>query len=313
MKRARPDGVITGLPHQATPGGMYYRADIAKEVFGIESEDDMQALVSDWNAFIAAAEKLTSETDFAMIYGADELKRNFMNTRDSAWVNANNELTICEDTIDEFVRVTKAIQDMDGGLRTNGTGQWAGNWNNDRQLMEGGVFAYFGSTWYLHHVHANNVGATRGQWGLIPGPAPFYWGGTYWFGSKAAAADDDKAAGVRAIIEFFCVEEESIAKWAGALGDFPANIAVAERFAANRPAGAQNNDMFLFGTNQFAVFAEIAKTIDITRNISRYDAQMDVLFGAFITDIFADGMDIDDAYEKLRESVKADLDSITVA
>jgi len=307
MKKATTDGSITGLPHQATPGGMLYRADIARDVLGIKSEAEMQALVKDWDGFLKVAAQIVEETEFKMIYGSDELKRNFLNTREQGWVVGNN-FTVCEDTIDKFVEVTMAIKEM-GGLGTNGTGQWSGPWDAGRDNKDAGVFSYFGSTWYLHHTHGAQVKpgtATWGQWGLVPGPASFYWGGTYWFGSKDAADDDDKADAVKQIIEFFCVNEDTIEIWVKKLGDFPANKNVAKKFAEDATI---KNEMFLFETNHYAVFAEIAEKINITKNITRYDAEMDTLFGEFITDVFVNNMDVDEALAKLRGSVKGILGS----
>jgi ABC-type glycerol-3-phosphate transport system substrate-binding protein len=301
---------IMGLTHQATPGGMIYRADIAKEVLGIESEEDMQALVSTWDGFLEVAEQIVEETDLAMMYAADELKRNFLNTRNQGWVNDNGVFVICEETITEFVRVTGAIQEM-GGLRNNATGQWSDDWHEARGDGDLAAFAFFGSTWYLHWIHRGRTQqfGTYGQWGMVPGPAPFFWGGTYWFGSTEAAACEDKSSAVRDIIEFFCVDEESVEAFARSTGDFVSNRNVVNRIKDDDDF---NNTLFLFGTNHYQVFAEIAETINITDNVTRFDAAMDEIFGEFITDVFASNMALNDAMTKMRQSVHARIPDITV-
>jgi len=296
---------LMGLSHQATPGAMYYRADIAQEILGIESEAEMQALVSDWDGFIEVAEQITSGVqDTFMIAGADELKRNFANARTEGWV-VDGEFNIDYDTIEEFVDVTTQIMDMDG-LKVNAGGQqWSPSWNDG---MSGGVFAYFGSTWYLHYVLKDNAGDSHGQWGMIPGPQPFFWGGTYWFGSKVAAADESKADAVRQLIEFFCVNDESITAYMTATGDFPSKKSV----VGNLEATEDQKSFFLFETDHYPVFAEIADKIDITDNITKYDDVMNSLFDDFINNVFADGMSIDDALDAMSEGVRANAPSVTV-
>jgi hypothetical protein len=313
---------IMGLSHQAAPGGMIYRADIAQEVLGINSEAEMQALVSTWDGFLEVAAQIVEETDLAMLYGADELKRNFLNTRTQGWVVQDEEgrdvFNICEDTINEFIRVTGEIRDMEG-LRTNGTGQWSDEWQAARRDNDDSVFAYFGSTWYLHWIHRPHVrnetdgelgeDNTYGQWGMVPGPASFFWGGTYWFGSKVAAEDEELAEAVRRIIEFFCVDDEAIEAFAFATGDFVAKRSVVNRIKND---ARFNNPLFLFNTNHYQVFAEIADIIDITNNVTRFDASMDDIFSNFITSVFADNTAVGTAMENMRNEVRANITAIDV-
>ncbi|MCL2036618.1 MAG: ABC transporter substrate-binding protein [Oscillospiraceae bacterium] len=312
----RIDGTVKGLSHQATPGAMYYRADIAEEILGIKSDADMQKLVSDWDKFLETMEKIMEESDdLNIIYGADELKRNFMNSRDEAWV-VDNEFNIDMDTLEEFVRVTQAIKDM-GGLAINGGGQWANNWYSG---MKDGVFSYFGSTWYLHYTIKPNAkedgegkdelgNGSYGLWGMVPGPATFYWGGTYWFGSKVAAEDDAKKDAVAQIIEFFCVNDDSMFAYMDSTGDFPSKKAVAKKLADNY----DGNDFFLFKTNHFEVFAEVAEKIDITKTITPYDATINSEVDEFINAIFSsEAKSFDDAIQAFKAAVRGKIPTLDI-
>ena len=296
---------IMGLSHQATPGGMYYRADIAEEVLGVKSEEEMQALVNDWDGFLEVAEKITEATELKMIYGADELKRNFLNTRSQGWVDDNGVFTVDEDTINEFVRVTSELKSMDA-LRHSGTGQWSDGWFRGMGTNDP-VFSYFGSTWYLHFTIKGNAkkGGTYGKWGMVPGPAPFYWGGTYWFASKESLKDDAKATAIKDIIEFFCVNEDDMEAFAKKTGDFVSNKKIVEKIKNDKKF---ENDFFLWKTNHYEVFAEIADDIDITKNITKYDGDLDDYFSNFITNVFAEEMSVAEAIGKMKESVKAGTD-----
>jgi hypothetical protein len=253
---------------------------------------------------------MDSDFDFKMMAGADELKRNFINARNTGWVVIEDDekvFNVDYDTIEEFVRVTQEIVDMDGLAVNAGGQQWGGAWNEG---MKDGVFAYFGSTWYLHYTlkDLSAGGASVGNWGMIRGPQEFYWGGTFWFGSKVAAADDDKAAAVRQIIEFFCVNDDELILWMEYKGDFPAKKAVAQRLAD----GFDGDDFFLYDTNYFEVFIDIADRIDITKNITKYDDVMNGLFDDLINAIFANGEDLYDAVDTMSEGVRERAPTITV-
>jgi hypothetical protein len=304
---------IMGLSHQATPGAMYYRADVASEILGIESEDEMQALVSDWDGFIEVAQQIVDGAqDMKILAGADELKRNFINARTEGWV-VDGDFNIDFDTIEEFVEVTEEIMDM-GGLKVNaGSQQWSGSWNEG---MESGVFAYFGSTWYLHYILKGNSGSSFGQWGMIPGPQSFFWGGTYWFGSKVAADNEAKAEAVKQIIEFFCVNDESIIAYMSETGDFPSKKSVVEATDEEGDlvlkATDEQKSFFLFETDHYPVFSTIADRIDITKNITKYDDVMNSLFDDFINNVFSDGMSVDEAIDAMSEGVRANAPSVTV-
>jgi len=147
-----------------------------------------------------------------------------------------------------------------------------------------------------------------GNWGMVEGPQEFYWGGTFWFGSKVAAADESKVEGVKQIIEFFCVNDETMLGYMRDTGDFPSKKTV----AASLVADGGSNNLFLFGTDHYAVFSKIAERIDITKNITVYDEIMNSLFDDFINAVFADGETVEDALAAMREGVRERATSVTV-
>jgi len=158
----RVGGNVKALTHQATPGVMYYRSDLAKEI-GYDTPDALQAKVGTWEGYLQVADQLKAKGVY-MNYGTDELKRTFLNGRQSGWVVDGN-LNIDEDLMKKFFQTTKALYDNDE-LSFRGTGQWSAGWQAgaraaawDEELEDGTivnhpaatVFSYFGSTWYLHY------------------------------------------------------------------------------------------------------------------------------------------------------------------
>ena len=52
------NGTFIGIPNTAAPGGLYYRRDLAKEYLGTDDPDEISAMVSDWDSFIATGNKI---------------------------------------------------------------------------------------------------------------------------------------------------------------------------------------------------------------------------------------------------------------
>ena len=61
-------GVLKGASFQAAPGGFAYRADLAKEYLGVNSPDDMQKLVKDWDTFQSTAKTLYEKSGVISYY-----------------------------------------------------------------------------------------------------------------------------------------------------------------------------------------------------------------------------------------------------
>ena len=304
----KPRGLM-GLAHNASPGVMYYRADVAEKALGITSEAEMQALVNNWDDFLTASQKVMEwarreQNNFKMIAGVDELKRNFLHARREPWL-VNDILNFDVDMISDFVNVTTALIDMDG-VAVKKSAQWDNEWYDG---MMDGVFAYFGSTWYLRFTLTPHAfrSTSDGNWGMIPGPQGFYWGGTFWHGSKAAATNADKREGVRQIIEFFCVDNDGIKAWSEVWNDFPAKRTVARRLADEY----SENPLFLYKTNPYEVFAEVAEALR-AENVTKYDEVFNVVFNDFIDIVFVDGIDIEAALDFMDDSLKERLGGFPV-
>ncbi|MDR0223013.1 MAG: hypothetical protein LBI38_05730 [Oscillospiraceae bacterium] len=315
----RVDGKVKALSHQATPGCMYYRSDIAAEA-GYNSPADVQAAVSTWDGFLAVADAVTAQDNVFMTYGTDELKRTFLNSRDRGWV-VNGLLSIDEGAVKNFFTTTKALYDK-GQILYKGTGQWSAGWEAAaRGQTEDGsgsasAFAYFGCTWYLHYCLkgwtiadadaaagktdqeiADSGNGTFGKWGMVDGPQGFFWGGTYWYAPTflVNGGDADVLAGVKIIIETMCVNDETMKAYAFKTGDFMSKKTVVEAIKNDE----QFNNPFLGGQNHYVTFATAALAVDASKNVTTYDARFDEFFNEAVNTFFKEidgGKSFDDAY-----------------
>ncbi len=304
------DGTRMGLSHQAAPGVVLYRTDYAEQVLGSKDPADVQAAMSDWDKFVETAKKM-QENGIFMINGLDELKRCFMNNRDGAWLKDDMTYYCDEATVTKFFETTKELADA-GCVQYMENTQWTTNWYNG---MQDGVFCFFGCTWYLHYTIKPNCLTTKtgdvdadgnataadadykvgngsyGLWGIVQGPAPYFWGGTWWFGSKKCL-EDGTAEAVKAVIEYFCVNDDSMKAYMEKTGDFPSKPGVAEQLSSN-------ND-FLGGQDHYAIFREAAKNVN-TKTTTMYDDTFNTAVNDALIEYIVNGMSLDDAIAYIKD------------
>jgi len=114
------------------------------------------------------------------------------------------------------------------------------------------VFSYFLPTWGLHYVLKTNAPDTSGDWAMIPGPAPYRWGGT-WVG---AWKNTKNVAAAKEFIRYVAADDGFLEAWAKDSGDMVSNISVVNKIKDSY------SEPFLGGQNHYAEFAEMAKTVD---------------------------------------------------
>jgi hypothetical protein len=178
----------------------------------------------------------------------------FAGARKEPWV-VNGRLNI-DPAMDAYMDMSKTIHEnrYDGRVGTWAEGWFAGM--NDALMDENGrkyeVFYYFLPTWGLHYVLKTNAPDTTGDWAMIPGPAPYRWGGT-WLG---AWKDTKNAAAAKQLIEYITTNDDFLYRYALDSGDMVSNTAVVNRIKDNF------SEPFLGGQNHYAAFAQMALTID---------------------------------------------------
>jgi len=137
--------------------------------------------------------------------------------------------------------------------------QWSEGWfmgmkgelrDGNRGKLE--VFSYFMPTWGLQYVLKTNAPNTAGDWAMIQGPAPYYWGGT-WIGAWKNTQNPDAA---KEFIRYLAADNDVHERYAKDTGDFVTNTEVVNKIKDSF------SEPFLGGQNHYAAFAEIAKNIN---------------------------------------------------
>ena len=214
------DGVTKGYSFQATPGGLFYRRSLAQEYFGTDDPEEMQALLSDLDKFVEAAGVIKEKSggDTYMVGTSGAFWNPFLANREQPWV-VDNTLTV-DPMVEKYVDIAKLFRDE--GYESQAE-QWTEGWfagmSDTLVDAEGNpkqIFAYFLPTWGLPYVLAQNAAAadgstdTSGDWGLIEGPLPYQWGGT-WMG---ALKDGDNLELAKDFVAWSTLDQEHLENWA---------------------------------------------------------------------------------------------------
>jgi ABC-type glycerol-3-phosphate transport system substrate-binding protein len=250
------NGRVYALSWQACPGAMFYRRSLAKKYLGTDDPKAVQTYFNTINKFLETASFLKEKSGglCTVISGNGELYNPFMSARLSPWI-VDGELVI-DPMIDVYLNVAKTLND--NGLQA-GVVQWSDNWfagmrggakNWEGKPVE--IFSYFLPTWGLHYVLKTNAPNTRGDWAMIPGPAPYRWGGT-WLGVYKGTNNADAA---KELIRYLTTDDTFLEKYAKDSGDLVSNIVVVNKIKKNY------KEPFLKNQNHYAEFADMAQNVN---------------------------------------------------
>jgi len=319
-------GAVRAFSPQATPGAMFYRRSMAERYFGTTDPAELQPLFADLDAFMASARIINEQSGGStrIVGSPTEVFRAFLPNRTQPWV-VNNTLTIDPLMIDYM---NFAYEIRNEGLDAE-AGQWSEHWFNAMrdQLQDAAgnqldIFSFFMPTWGLPYTIMQNArDHSFGDWGIIPGPLPYQWGGT-WIGVPEAANNVEAAT---EFVRFAALDEEQLTNWATGVytNDYLSAINPDVPSDLNQPAGdlvssarlireltpffygTESSD-FIGGQNPYEVFGDAALRVSFEL-VQGTDAM--------IQDHFIDAVDLfitgqktrDEAIESFRDVVRMDL------
>lgn len=298
-------GKVRALSYQVTPGGIIYRRDIAKKVYGDDSPefmakkfDSLDSMMKTANEMKAAGYRIFSDTGNL---------RWFTNTGKDPkpWV-VNNELQMTEGKMKYFDTSVELYKQqltafasewspawyasMKGAIPSTEDGAAAFNKAEGKEAVAGAtteVFSYALPTWGSL-ILRDNAGDKAGQYGITTGMTPYFAGGTFvgistYSQNKNAAWD---------FMKFVTVEEDTLKWWSETSnGDIVSSKAV---LAANKDV---ENKMF-GGQKTYKFWAEQAEKVNYSL-VSEYDDQIGKFFGQAINAV--------QTGEKTKEQALADF------
>ena len=281
------EGVIKAYAYQATPGALFYRRSLAKEYFGTDDPAEIQALLSDFDKFVAAAAvvKEASGGNTYMVASSGDFQNPFFANRAQPWIV--DDTLVVDPMVQKYVEIAKLFREEGYEAQAQ---QWQEGWfagmNDSLVDAEGNakqIFSYFLPTWGLPYVLAPNAASadgssdTSGDWGVITGPLPYQWGGT-WLGVMAGSPNLELA---KEFVRFATLDEENLTNWATGVytneflaaidpevpadqmqapGDFVSSQVVVDKITASFDDSELST--FLAGQNSYSGFAAAAPSVN---------------------------------------------------
>lgn len=284
------NGVLKGVSWQGCPGVMIYNREAAKEVFGTDAPEEIQAKFADWDSFVASAAEL-KEKGYQAVSSVNDTYRVYSNNVSSPWV-VDGKINI-DANIDKWVDDSKALVDA-GYAGTHDL--WSDDWSKGF-YPEGKVFAYFGPAWLIDFCMAADTEgsiANQGGWAATEGPQGFNWGGTW----ICAAAGTDNGDLVADIMKQLTCNEQIMTDIVKQDNDFVNNKPAMEAMAKDETYG----DPVLGGQNALPMFCAGADKI-VMDQITIYDQGCTEEFQKAMKGYFEGKQDKDAAIEAFKKAV----------
>ena len=279
-------GKVMAYAWQSTPGALYYRTDMASEILGVNSPEEMQAMVSNWEDFLSVAQTLKNAntehfSDIRILSDVAAPARAFYSERNASWV-VDGKLSIESQLYDGEYSLYEIIKTLQVGNGTwgeeedpfiNETTERQTAWFTD--MSQDKVFSYLLPSYSLHfdlkkYAENSTTGTTTaGKWAVCRGPSTYSDGGT-WLGVIKTSKKAEKA---KELIEYFTMNEDFLRAWANDKGDFMNNKSLMSEFAND----ATKSEAFLGGQNHYKVFHQVAEQVR-GNNRTPYDSKINAMF-----------------------------------
>ena len=317
------DGIQRAISYQITPAGIYYRRDIAADVFGTDDPAEIGKLFESYNSILEAAQTLKDAG--YRIFSSDAEMNYFSN--DEAWV-IDGALNVSQGRKDYMDLCIKLYQDD----LTAYANQWSTPWY---QAMAGEVpiltaeiqnyeddsvnvwdaegfaeatsgmettqvFAFGLPSWGVLTMR-DNVKDTSGKWGVCAGPAYGYGGGTFIGISELSERKETAWEFVK-----FCTLNEETAEWwiEFSQGDTVSLVSVLENHAADQ------NEVY-GGEEMYAMWLELAKGIDYSTT-TQYDKVIGDAWGSAIGSIKTGQSSKEDALALFYDTVASTYPELSI-
>ena len=299
------NGKIHGMSWQATPGAFFYRRSLAKQYLGTDDPVKVQAMIKDLKSFVAVADKLkvASKGSAVMIASTGDLFQVFKSGRKAPWV-VNNTL-IVDPVMTSLLDTVKLFHDKGYEGRQ---GQWSEGWFagmkgtlKDEKSNPISVFGYLLPTWGLPYVLKQNAPDTSGDWAMVQGPIPYFWGGT-WLTMYSKSKMKPEA---QKLIEYLTTNDKFLTAWAKDTGDFVSKSTVVDAIKGTY------SEAYLGGQNHYAQFAEMAKNVS-GKVLSGYDQEIETIFQEQMTAYQNGEKDKATAIKDFKEGVSSQFPDLKV-
>lgn len=234
---------VKALGYQATPGGIYYRRDLAKKYLGTDDPEQVSKQIDTWDKIFDIGERVQKESG-GKVHALANWNAISVSYEGIPWVK-DNKLLMDDKYLKVLDLVREARQRHVLAEFDDGSAGYAAS------MQKGEVMFYPGASWGLQYTFKANAPSTSGQWGLAHGPASFSSGGTY-IAMYSKSSNKDLAW---KFIDFYNFDHDFLTELAHQQDYFTSNMVVNDQLAPSLESS------FLGGQKHFEFFSEEAKKV----------------------------------------------------
>jgi len=292
-------GVVKGVSFQCCPAGVIYRRSIAKEVLGVEEPEDVQPLIDSWDKFNNVAAQMKAKDKY-MVASFAETYRAFSNNVTTPWVDASKKLAADQQIKDWFAQAEDYVK------KGYTPATCPGIWDDEctaQMFKDGKTFCYFGPAWYYNFCMGNAQDKEKGcygDWGLVEGPASYFWGGTWML---SATGGDDNALVAKTMNAF--INDTAVCRSLAFQESQFVNNKKVNQAVSNYYDFMEEGNAFLHNQNDTALYLEGAKKIKF-QNQTIYDQYCNEGLQTYIAEYLkgAAGVTKETAINNFKEYIK---------
>ncbi|WP_336760002.1 ABC transporter substrate-binding protein [Paenibacillus sp. USHLN196] len=247
------EGNVRAIGYQGTPGGIYYRRDLAKKYLGTDDPEKVGSQIDTWEKIFEIGEQVQQSSGNKVHALANW--NAISNSYDGIpWVK-DGKLVIDPTYMEVLDLVREARERHVLAEYEDGSAGYAAS------MQKGEVMFYPGATWGLQYTFKANAPDTEGMWGLAQGPSAFSAGGTY----IAMYSKSEKKDLAWKFIEFYNFDHDFLSELAKEQDYFTSNMVVNDELAPSL------SSPYLGGQKHFEFFSVAAKRVPVYER-TKYDA-----------------------------------------
>lgn len=282
------DGKLLGLSWQATPGGFFYKEDVAAQV-GITSVEQMEAKISTWAGYLELAEACKAQ-NIAVASSITDPVKVFLSKRTNPWVvDGKIQMEKVMFGGDENANCFDVVRTLHQEGYTHQTSERNPGWFSD--IDKTNELGFFCSSWGLNFDLIPTAKSTKGKWKMCKAPVDYFKGGT-WLAIPSGAEHIDLA---KQFIKFITTDKAFLKQRCLDTGDFMNSKTVMQETKANYQCE------FLGGQNHLEKLYEVAENINGAL-ISPYDAAIDSIYTDTAANFAREAGDIEVARTKHKSN-----------
>jgi len=288
------EGNLKGLSYQSTPGGLWYRKELALKFLGTEDPAEVSAMVDTWDKIIDLGVQVYADSDgeVALFDSAGAAQTILINAREGGFVDENNNLQPLS-FFKGVMETMKRFRDNNVDSKRDG---WSAAWGAGFYAEKPYIFVGLPS-WGLHYCIKANTPSdatdTDNTWGFAYSPTGYQAGGT-WMCIYAGTENVDAAWDWTRTTT---VDEDYLDLYVKRTGDMVGFIPMIDKVIESgfRDSFLGDQDIYTYMKN-----AALAVT---PKPMTKYDSAVGDAFGAAIALVLDGQMDVDAALVQMADTI----------